>query len=283
MSFQFSLIRFVPDAARGEFVNIGAVAGSDDTGEWELRLVSNLRRAKSLDDRGRLPQALAFAAGLEDHISGELQLVEPVAPMSKEFLRQSATDLQNLVQLTPPAPVAADSPEQALELIFDQLIQDAGRRSFPFEKKHRAVAAARHAYRSHDEFRGAVKERAEVRSGAFDATFDFAVHNGRAIHLVQCWSFQLPNQTDLAEQVKAWSWVVHELRDKGGNLELGGTALEIPRDLAIFSVMVPPERHIEAPAYEEARAAFDENDVTALVPNQAGRLVEQAIEALSGS
>jgi len=50
-----------------------------------------------------------------------------------------------------------------------------------------------------------------VRSNVYDGAFDFAVHN-RAVQLVQCWSFQPPNQADLAGQVKAWSWLVHEVR-----------------------------------------------------------------------
>jgi hypothetical protein len=63
MSFQFSLIRFVPDPARGEFVNISAVAGSDEAGEWELRLVSNLSRALSPDDADRVGEQAADALG----------------------------------------------------------------------------------------------------------------------------------------------------------------------------------------------------------------------------
>jgi hypothetical protein len=35
------MLRFVPDPARGEFINIGAIAGDDDSGEWELRLLQN--------------------------------------------------------------------------------------------------------------------------------------------------------------------------------------------------------------------------------------------------
>jgi hypothetical protein len=45
VSYQFSLIRFVPDPARGEFVNIGAVVGDDEAQDWELRLISNLKRS----------------------------------------------------------------------------------------------------------------------------------------------------------------------------------------------------------------------------------------------
>ncbi|MGI8730643.1 MAG: DUF3037 domain-containing protein [Solirubrobacteraceae bacterium] len=285
MAFQFSLIRFVPDPARGEFVNIGAIAGSDEAREWELRLVSNLSRAKALDDRGVLSKAFAYAAGLEDHIAA-LDLLPETAgpePISAELLRRRAMEMHNIVQFSPPAPVAADSADAALELVFDQLVLAAARKSFAFEKKHRAQGAARRAYQAHHVPAGAVRERAPVRSGVFDGTFDFAVHNGRTVQLVQCWSFQLPNQADLAEQVKAWSWLVHEVRQAGGQLATTDGDLEVPAALDIFAIAIPPVDGAESPAYEEARAAFAENDVTELSPDEADRVGEQAAAALGAA
>jgi hypothetical protein len=283
VTFTFSLIRFVPDPARGEFVNIGAVAGSDDAAEWELRLVSNLSRAKALDDRGVLSAAFAYAAELEDHIAvlDTLADIGGPEPICTELLVRRATEMQNIVQFSRPAPVAADSAEAALDLVFDQLVLDVTRKSFPFEKKHRAQGAARRAYREHGIAAGAVRERARVRSGVFDATFDFAVHNGRAVQLVQCWSFQLPNQADLAEQVKAWSWVVHEVRRGGGSLTLDEGEVEVPHDLGVYAIAIPPVDGSESPAYEEARAAFEETKVIELSPEDAGRVGAEALDALA--
>lgn len=283
MPFQFSLIRFVPDPGRGEFVNIGAVAGSDEAREWELRLVSNLSRAKALDDRGVLSKAFEFAASLEDNIAALEHIPDTgqVEIISSELLRQRAVDMQNIVQISSPAPVAADSAEAALELVFDQLVLDMARKSFPFEKKHRAQGAARRAYQAHDIPPNAIRERASVRSGVFDGSFDFAVHNGRAVQLVQCWSFQLPNQSDLAEQVKAWSWLVHEIRQVGGALVGDDHELEVPRELEIFAIAIPPARGMASPAYVEAQAAFDENHVAELTPDEADRVGASAAEALS--
>lgn len=285
MAFKFSLIRFVPDPARGEFVNIGAVAGSDEAAEWELRLVSNLSRAKALDDRGVLATAFAYAAGLEDHIAALDMLPETGGPepISSSMLLRRAIEMQNIIQLSQPAPVAADSAEAALDLVFDQLVLDVTRKSFRFEKKHRAQGAARKAYREHAVPAGAVRERAHVRSGAFDGTFDFAVHNGRTIQLVQCWSFQLPNQADLAEQVKAWSWVVHELRRDGGELATKDGEFEVPPGLDIYAIAIPPATGSESPAYEEARAAFDENGVIELAPEDADRVGAEAADALAAA
>jgi hypothetical protein len=55
---------------------------------------------------------------------------------------------------------------------------------------------------------------------------------------MQCWSFQLPNQAELAEQVKAWAWVVRGLRKQGGSLQLGEREIAVPAgtDVEIASV-----------------------------------------------
>lgn len=283
MSFQFSLIRFVPDVARGEFVNIGAIAGSEAAGEWELRLIGNLARAKALDDRGVLAKAFEWAAGLEDHVAAVDQLpgADQTEPMSFTLLQRQSLDMQNIVQVSPPAPVAAESAEQALDLIFEHLVLDVARRSFPFAKKNRAQGAARRAYADNDVPTDAIRERARVRSGVYDGAFDFAVHNGRAVQLAQCWSFQLPNQEDLAEQVKAWSWLVHELRRDGGELVIGDAAVEVPSGLEIFAVAIPPADGQPAPAYDEAREAFGENQVVEVGIDDAGRLGQSARQALA--
>jgi len=281
VSYQFSLIRFVPDPARGEFVNIGAVVGSDEGADWDLRFISNFKRAKALDPEGALPAAIAFAAGLDQRIDALGQLPDVGSePLSISSLRETAEDMQNIVQLTTPAPVVADTAESALDLIFDQLLVDPAARRYRFEKKHRAQRSAREAYRAHQIPGEAIKERAAVSSGAFDDTFDFAVHNGRTVQLVQCWSFQLPNQEDLAEQIQSWSWVVHEVRSQGGALAAEGGDLEIPRATEIAAVCILPAEQADASAYLAAQAAFQENNVVQLTPEDADRLGATAAELL---
>jgi hypothetical protein len=150
--------------------------------DWELRLVSNLSRAKALDDAGLLSRAFEYAAGLEDNIAalanGDLTDAEM---MSTEFLARGAEEMQSVVQISSPAPVVADGPGSALDLVFEQLVLDAARRSFEFEKKHRALGAVRRAYRSHGVPASAIRQRASVRSGVYGGVFDFAVHNGRTV------------------------------------------------------------------------------------------------------
>ena len=49
MKHVYSLIRYVPDPVRGEFINVGAIAGCDESSEWEIRQVANPARARRID------------------------------------------------------------------------------------------------------------------------------------------------------------------------------------------------------------------------------------------
>jgi hypothetical protein len=284
--YRYSVVRFVPDPARGEAVNLGLLVGDDDAQEWELRLIQNLRRAKAVDDRGVLQVALGFLDQLEAHIDALDQVpgTESVAPISAELVEQLAGEMQNIVQLTPPAPVAAETADEALDTLFDELLVDPAARQYRFLKKHPAVGATRRAYRNHEVPDEAIEQRAPVGAGPYDGVFDFAVVNGEALQLVQCWSFQLPNQNELAEQVKAWAWVVRELRDRGGVLRAAGRGdLPVPRggDIEIGAVFIPPaEGQDDTHAFDEARAAFDETGVLALESTEADVLGERAAERL---
>src|SRR5664279_1280824 len=71
VAYFFSTVRFVPDPARGEFINLGAIAGDDESQDWALRQISNLKRANAIDSAGRLPAALDFIGRLEERLPVE--------------------------------------------------------------------------------------------------------------------------------------------------------------------------------------------------------------------
>jgi hypothetical protein len=285
MSYQYSLLRFVPDPARGEFVNVGILAGDDDAGDWDLRLIQNLRRARSIDEEGALGIALSFAARLEDHIVALDPVAElaDVEPISTGYVLQLSEEMQNVVQLTPPMPVAAGSADEALDLLFGELLVDPTALRFRFDKKNRAQASTRRAYKAHDIPVEAVTEHAPLVAGPYEGVFDFAVANGGVVQLVQCWSFQLPNQVELADQVKAWAWVVRELRREGGHLTFGEREAEAQRDVEIAAVFSPPADGQEAPAFDEARAAFAEIEVQQLTVEEADLVGQKAAEHLQAA
>src|SRR2546425_4167650 len=116
MKYSYSLIEFVPSPARGERVNIGAIAGSEESGTWAMRLVSNMKRARALDETGALRGVKDVLAQIEDKLGGRSPGAARDMP-SAEWLRALSDRYSNVVQFTPPTPIRADSPEHAIELI----------------------------------------------------------------------------------------------------------------------------------------------------------------------
>src|SRR5919109_286625 len=268
MTYRYSIIRFVPDPARAEAVNLGLLAGDEETGDWDLRVVSNFKRARAIDTIGALPVALAFIGQLEEYVDD--MSLDGVTTFTTSALDRLSIDMRNIVQLTPPAPVTAKSAEQAIDVLFDELLVDPAARRFRFAKKNVAVGSTRRAYREARLPPEAVAERVLMHAGPYEQPFDFVVHNGEVVQLVQCWSFQLPNQDDLAQQVKAWAWAVREIRE-GKEPATDGDDLVIRDGAAVdvAAVVIEPRTDDPRTAWDEAVGAFPEGDGRAGPPGEA--------------
>jgi hypothetical protein len=263
LRYVYSLVRFVPDPARGEFVNVGAIVGSDESSEWDLRQVENPVRARAVDDRKSLEAVWMFmdsmGRAIDDHQRATQTLFAPEVELSESWLEGVYASHRNIVQLSPPAPMVADSADEALDRVFDLLVVDPAHRRYRFQKKHVALAAVRAAYVKHFLRTGVdIKERCTLETPAHKERLDFAVANGSVVQLTHTWSFQVPDQDMLAEQVKAWGWTVHDLRGHGGVLAVGERLYEAPRDVDVEVVYVPPGPEQEAPAWRDARNVFEE-------------------------
>jgi len=281
MSYHFSIVRFVPDPAKGEFINVAAIAGSDVEESWEIRAVGNWKRAKMLDEHGTISAAIQFITELQSRVDGGPGV--DGSGMSLASLEQLSNELCNVVQVTSPVPLVATSASAALDLVFDELIVDPERLRFPFAKKTRAVAALKKAYlaRSVPMFR-----QPRVHAGPYDTMFDFAVANGKAVQLVRCWSFQLPDQGDLAEQVKAWAWAVRAMRRAGNAQALmeNGSEYLIAPDIDVEAIFVPPATgQKDTSAYDVAMDAFQDQDthIAALTDDHADDTARKAVALLS--
>lgn len=252
MGHWLSVIRFVPDPAKGEFINVAAVAGNDATEEVAVRAVSNWARAKRMDLQHTLAGVVDFVTGLQEiaELDQQMDLGKYGERLSREAVERMCSEMQNVVQIGRPMPVRAQSVNAALELAFSELIIDPEQRTFPFEKKHRAVGALKEAYK---DLEIPTKRDAWVQSGVYKMGFDFAVANGQAVQLARCWSFQLPNQGDLAEDVKAWAWNVRAMRQGSGAQAAfkDSASLFVPNDVDIEAVYIPPSDT------QESREAFD--------------------------
>ena len=110
-------------------------------------------------------------------------------------------------------------------------------------------------------------EKVSVESVAahYKDRFDFVVANGRAVQLAQAWSFQLPNQDDLVRDLKAWAWTVRGVRDSGGKVETNERRIDVPRDVDVAAIFIPPLEGAASEALDVAEALCHDAGVR-LVP-----------------
>ena len=273
MRHLYSVVRFVPDPAREEAINIGLIAGTDESGEWALRTVGNYSRARRLDDGELLPGVRAHLERIEALIERFSDLQPALLPgdtpetVGEAWLARLASESANVLQFTRPLPVVAESAEEAIDLLWDELVVDPAARRFRFTKKHRAVSAFSRALKAHSVPDRRVIRRTTIRSVSFHASMDFAIHNGRVAQLTNCWSFQLPDKESLMEEITSWAWAVRDLRRNGGSVANGEGTLKIAdgNETAIYVIYVPPVPGEGAGerAFKSACAAFEDHDVKA--------------------
>jgi len=121
---EFFLLRYVPDAVKDEFVNIGVVllepaangagyAGVGFTRDWE--------RVKCRDPAA----GLEMLEALEDDLRARLK----EAGGREEFLRRVNESFSNLLQLSPAKACLTESPEEELGRLAEMYLERARRRA----------------------------------------------------------------------------------------------------------------------------------------------------------
>jgi hypothetical protein len=285
MRYSYSVIRFVPDPVRGEFVNVGAIVGSEESSEWAVRQVDNPVRARHLDERGTLPAVWAFIDGVgrdidayEEIIEGDIAGAVDFAP-SEEWLTDLHSRQNNIVQVSAPMRLVAESLDEAVETVFTQLVVDPAKRSGG-TTKHPALAAVRRAYR------GAGLLPRMVEGGVLEADghrerLDFGIANGRVVQITQAWSFRVADQDSLARYVRAWGWAVKAAQTSGGRLRTTDeTILEVPRDVDVEVVYIPPNGHRDASALADVRSVFEALHAREVPLEDASGVADRAVELL---
>lgn len=263
MKYLYSLIRFVPDPATGEFVVIGAIAGSDTSSEWELRTVGNWKRARAIDASHALVGSWDFVVSVERLLDAHDEWLESNTAsdpgISEEWLMGIHRRYRGIVQLSRPMPISAESSSDALDFLFDHVLAGTDHASTITRPKTRVLAALRQAYRGVGLQRNAhIFEKTEVRGDNQRTRMDFTVANGHVVQLTQAWSFVRGDESEQIERIKAWAYAVKDFRQGLGAVAvIGEREIRVPRDVDI-EVVVAPSPQGATSATREAQAAFDD-------------------------
>ena len=116
---EFFLLRYVPDAVKDEFVNIGVVmieAGTIGAGFADVRFTRDWRRVRCLD-----PDAdVEMLAALEREIRGQLATTHD----RDVLLRRLEDSFSNVIQLSPAKGCLAEDPVAEMETMASIYLED---------------------------------------------------------------------------------------------------------------------------------------------------------------
>lgn len=117
---EFFLLRYVPDAVKDEFVNIGVVLvepGANGAGFADVRFTRDWRRVRCLD-----PQAdVEMLEALEREIRGQLGEVKD----RDALLRRLEDSFSNVIQLSPAKGCLAEDPAREIETMASLYLEAA--------------------------------------------------------------------------------------------------------------------------------------------------------------
>src|SRR5690606_17481412 len=107
----------VPSPVRGEFVNLGLLLGSDQTGEWLIEVVSSKTRAAKLDENNLLPIVATDLQRLQSTVEAytDPDMFDPQVEISESWLSDLARNSRNQLQFTRPNVVVAAHINEAFE------------------------------------------------------------------------------------------------------------------------------------------------------------------------
>ncbi len=242
--YHYSVIRFVPSPARGEFVNLGLIVGSDDTGEWVIDVAKSRARATKLDDHNVFPLVAANLQQLQSSIESysDTEVFAPEIDPSIDWLFELARDSQSLLQFSVPSIILAPSAESALERLGTLLVVDPIRTGRSQITKQSVVSQLWSALQRKNLGRDNLKKHATLDTSKTRTTVDVVAHNGVVQDITQCWSLQVKDTDKIMDDIKSWAWTMKTLRDHGGAIHAEKATLIVPTDVRLGVVYAPSER-----------------------------------------
>ncbi len=130
---EFLLLRYVPDAVKGEFVNVGVVVlegGAGGTGFADVRFTRDWRRAKCLDPEVETEIFEAAEAEIRERLNSQLTDCSKggaALPQREWILRMLEDSFSNALQVTDAKGVLAEDPRAELSKLVEMYCESQAR------------------------------------------------------------------------------------------------------------------------------------------------------------
>lgn len=103
--YKYSIIKFVPNPIRGEYINIGLCVGTED--DWRIEFTD--KRACVIDEFKVLPTILVHLGRIKDE-----------KRINDKFFQDSG---QSIIQYTTPKLVLGDDPDKIFDMMWEVMVE----------------------------------------------------------------------------------------------------------------------------------------------------------------
>lgn len=119
----YSIVRYVPDPRREEFLNVGLIVVSDDDSFAECRFTTDWRRARRFGAEN-LSFLKQVAGQIEDFAQEQRDVL--IGPSSVTQLEKFSSEWQNAIQFSPPRTSVHPNPSELVDRLFEQYVEEHG-------------------------------------------------------------------------------------------------------------------------------------------------------------
>jgi len=205
-AYQFAVLRFMPDALRQETLNVGVIVVAPEPQSAVFRVLPKAdARLKSLGFDNNIDFLQDVARGLAHPTSQPGRTVT-------DALSIAHTEWGGTVRVSELRAVLHDDANQLCDELFDRYVANPRTRRKPAYRDRR-VARQRVTKALRARLTPEVVQAAPHVSGRFEQhKFDLGLRNGRLLHAVAAFSFELPSLNDLQTEVDACAWAISDVR-----------------------------------------------------------------------
>lgn len=271
VSYQYWIIRFVPNVARGEFTNIGIVCGLDGA-DWAVEF-----DLKSVRSHGRLASDLRelsrWARWFSRTVDGTLNPSREQHELSSGWLEHLRYRQANSVQFSEPSLIDVPSASEGVQLLFPHLVErlHIQRPRGLTRRKLRADVRDALSFGLNLAIGRDLFLSPKIEIGKQRGSFDFLAFDESGERVTNVWAFNIATLDVLEREIQSWNYLVDRLRKDGASLSFGSrssstSTVRLASDSPIDVVYDPPMSGKEAErfaVFEAALEAWGLSDVSA--------------------
>jgi Protein of unknown function (DUF3037) len=279
--YQYSVVRCVPEPSTGEFINIGAIAGSWEEGDWAARQIGNWQRALRLCSSAQLGVVSKFIADATDQIEAAEAFLYP---LDQHWLESLRVGRRNIIQLSEPQLAFGDSADQVLDYVFSNQLIEPAKTTRKFIDKNRLLTRIKNQVRQAIPNEKVAERPFLTVGGHITTQLDIAFGADRAVQLTQAFSFQKGTVDEVATDVKAWGYVLEKVRNGAPSRLMSRSGLlSLGVDVDLGVVIAEPTTPQQTEIFEEASEVFKLLEAHVYTQDEAEGLVADVAELLSAA